>query len=690
MGKDKLNELKKLREKINQIDEKIIELLSERRKLSREVALAKETNKSPIRDQKREEEVLRRLIKLGKKFGLDSNFLSRVFYEIIEDSVRLQQNFIQSVLNQKGEKKKIVTIAIQGIEGSYSYLASQKFFAHSGYKLNFLFKRRFDEVVEAVEKGEADFAVLPIENTTSGGINEVYDLLLHTTLSIIGEEKFQVRHCLVALDEIPFQKIKKVYAHYQAAAQCSKFLESLPQASIEYFDDTAMSVQKIKEEGNISHTAIASEEAAKLFKVKILKKDIANQPENFTRFLIASRKSQTIDERIPCKTSIVMATSHTPGSLVEALNVFRKYNVNLTKLESRPIIGNPWEEMFYLDFEGNIANETIQKVLDELGQYTRFMKVLGSYPSQELERTKLQFSKILGEEEKPTQTKKDENKLSQPETSKAPAIIKSKSKSYRLASREYKSEDTIIKVKNVYIGGDNFVVIAGPCSVENEEMIMKCALEVKENGAHILRGGCFKPRTSPYSFQGLGYEGLKFLAEAGKYYDLPIITEVMDTDQVEEVAKSSDILQIGARNMQNFALLKEVGKTHRPVMLKRGLSASIDEWLNAAEYILSQGNRQVILCERGIRTFETATRNTLDLSAIPVLKELTHLPVIVDPSHAIGERNKVIPLAKAAKVVGAHGIMVEFHPDPPNALSDPEQALYFNQFEELMKELYRL
>ena len=549
--------------------------------------------------------------------------------------------------------------------------------------MNFVSKKRFDEVVDAVEKGEADLAVLPIENTTSGGINEVYDLLLHTTLSIVGEEKFQVKHCLVASEEISFRKIKKVYAHYQAAAQCSKFLETIPNVSIEYFDDTAMSVQKIKEEGNSSYAAIASEEAAKLFRLKILKTDIANQSENFTRFLIASRKPNEVDTRIPCKTSIVMATSHTPGSLAEALNVFRKYNVNLTKLESRPIIGNPWEEMFYLDFEGNVTSELVQKVLDELGRHTRFMKVLGSYPSQELERTKLEYPNILDEQvESGSETQKTETAI-QPEK-------KSKSKSYRLASRDYKGDDTIIKVKDVVIGGNNFVVIAGPCSVESEEMILKCALEAKENGAQILRGGCFKPRTSPYSFQGLGLDALKYLTDAGKYYEMPVITEVLDTEHVVEVAKTADILQVGARNMQNFALLKEVGKSHRPVMLKRGLMASIDELLNAAEYILSQGNRQVILCERGIRTFETATRNTLDLSAIPVLKELTHLPVIVDPSHAVGERNKVIPLAKAAKIVGAHGIMVEFHPDPPKALSDPEQALYFQQFEELMRDLYKL
>ena len=355
----------------------------------------------------------------------------------------------------------------------------------------------------------------------------------------------------------------------------------------------------------------------------------------------------------------------------------------MTKLESRPILGNPWEEMFYLDFEGNLGDENVKSLIDELGTHTRFMKILGCYPSQELTKTKIDAFKFIDGEtegEIPEETKADAK----------PAPKKKAAKSYKLASREYKSEDTIIKVKDVTIGGDNFIVMAGPCSVESREQIFSCAHEAKENGVHILRGGCFKPRTSPYSFQGLGFEGLDLLLEAGDSYDLPIITEVLAPDQVASVAKKSDILQVGARNMQNFSLLTEVGRSHRPVMLKRGLMASIDELLNAAEYILAQGNRQVILCERGIRTFETATRNTLDLSAIPVLKELTHLPIIVDPSHAVGVRDKVIPLAKAAKVVGAHGIMVEFHPEPEKALSDGPQALYYNQFESLMKDLRNL
>jgi chorismate mutase/prephenate dehydratase len=239
----------------------------------------------------------------------------------------------------------------------------------------------------------------------------------------------------------------------------------------------------------------------------------------------------------------------------------------------------------------------------------------------------------------------------------------------------------------VRLGGDDLVVIAGPCAVESVEQIMACAREVKEAGGHIRRGGCFKPRTSPYSFQGLGYEGLDMLVEAGRKYDLPVVTEVLSPHDVARVAETADILQIGARNMQNFTLLSEVGRVRRPVMLKRGMSSSLDELLQAAEYILSGGNQQVFLCERGIRTFETATRNTLDLSAVPVLRSRSHLPVIVDPSHAAGKRDLVPTLALASKTVGAHAIMVEIHPEPEKALSDGPQALLFPQFESLMQGL---
>ncbi len=380
-----MSELKKLREEINRIDEKIITLLGKRRKLSKEVIEIKERYDFPLRDKKREAELLGKLVELGKERGVDSTLIKKIYSEIIDDSVKLQQNYLYKISEQNELVDGKIVVAIQGIKGSYSYLSTKKFFKESGKKLEFLSYKRFDEVVHAVEKGEADYAVLPIENTTSGGINEVYDLLLHMTLSIVGEERYEVRHCLAATEETAPGKIKKVFAHYQAAAQCSNYLATLPDVSLEYYADTAMSVQKIKEENNPFYAAIASEDAAKLFGVKILRRNIANQVNNITRFLICARKPVELDLRIESKTSLVISTSHTPGSLAEVLNIFKKYDLNLTKLESRPIIGNPWEEMFYLDFEGNIAERRVMKAIEELNPHTRSVKILGSYPKNEIQ-----------------------------------------------------------------------------------------------------------------------------------------------------------------------------------------------------------------------------------------------------------------------------------------------------------------
>ncbi len=260
-------------------------------------------------------------------------------------------------------------------------------------------------------------------------------------------------------------------------------------------------------------------------------------------------------------------------------------------------------------------------------------------------------------------------------------------KPYKLASREAKEGNTIIRVGDVEIGGPKFVVMAGPCAIESDEQLMESAYIVKKGGGDILRGGAFKPRTSPYSFQGLEEEGLKLLKKARETVGVPVVTEVLNTTDVELVEEYADILQIGARNVQNFALLKKVGHVRKPVLLKRGMMTNIEEFLMSAEYIISSGNDNVILCERGIRTFETATRNTLDISAVPVLKELTHLPVIIDPSHASGHWKYVIPLTRAAVAVGADGIMVEVHPHPDKAFSDGIQSLKPKKFYQLMEEV---
>jgi len=261
---------------------------------------------------------------------------------------------------------------------------------------------------------------------------------------------------------------------------------------------------------------------------------------------------------------------------------------------------------------------------------------------------------------------------------------------YKLASREFQTENTVIKINGVEIGGNRVVIMAGPCAVENEEQIMTIAESVKDAGALILRGGAFKPRTGPYSFQGLEARGLELLAKAKEKTGLLIVTEVMSADRIELVAEYTDILQIGARNMQNFMLLKAVGQIRKPVLLKRGMSATIEEFLLAAEYILSQGNHNVMLCERGIRTFETYTRNTLDINAVPVLKQLSHLPVIVDPSHGTGRRELVAPVSKASIAAGADGLIIEVHNNPEVAVSDGAQSLLPEQFSQLMTELRKI
>ncbi|HHZ12486.1 MAG TPA: 3-deoxy-7-phosphoheptulonate synthase [Clostridiales bacterium] len=261
---------------------------------------------------------------------------------------------------------------------------------------------------------------------------------------------------------------------------------------------------------------------------------------------------------------------------------------------------------------------------------------------------------------------------------------------YKLVGKTFKPEPTVINIQGIEVGGNSLVMMAGPCAVESEKQLMETALFLKKQGVQFLRGGAYKPRTSPYSFQGLGEEGLKLLAKVREETGLLIVSEVVSTDSLEKALEYVDVLQIGARNMQNFDLLQHVGKSKMPVVLKRGLSSNIEEWLNAAEYILSEGNYQVILCERGIRTFETATRNTLDLSSVPLIKEISHLPIIVDPSHGTGKWNLVTPMARAAIAAGADGLIVEVHPNPQVALSDGNQSLNFESFTKLMDEIRKI
>lgn len=315
----------------------------------------------------------------------------------------------------------------------------------------------------------------------------------------------------------------------------------------------------------------------------------------------------------------------------------------------------------------------------QIDQIIKWVESVGykAHPSRGVERT---IIGVVGDDRGKAQLKSAE---SLPGVEKIVPILKP----YKLASREAREGNTIVRIGDIEIGGSEFIVMAGPCSIESEEQLMESAYVVKKAGAHIIRGGAFKPRTSPYSFQGLEEEGLKLVQKVREKTGMPVVTEVLNTTDVDAVEEHADILQIGARNVQNFALLKKVGHARKPVLLKRGMMTTIEELLMSAEYILSCGNDKVILCERGIRTFETATRNTLDLSAVPVLKGLTHLPVAIDPSHAAGHWKYVLPLARAAVVVGADGLLIEVHPEPAKALCDGAQSLKPERFYQLMEEL---
>ena len=668
-----------LRDRLDEVDQKVVEALAERMKVVAEVASLKSSPQAPLRDMGREEELLARVAQLGRSAGLDGFFVAELYKKVLEHSLRTQQEALVNQDNPERAAQEQVVVAFQGTHGAYSHLAAIRHFSARNVELVCKGYNTFRQMLEAVQAGGADYAMLPIENTTAGSINDAYDLLARMELALVGEEIQPVDHCLVSLGPMPLHEVKRIFSHPQALAQCTEFLGGLADCKVEAFTDTAMAVRRVRDEQDPTQAAVASAEAAKRFGLHILKRGIANQKANYTRFVVAAAKPIAVDARIPTKTSLIFATRHEDGALVRCINVLAEHHLNMTKLESRPRPGTPWEYLFYVDFEGNVADPQVVAALRALAASTSLLKVLGSYPARTVAKAK------------PAQPKRAEISVvasPAPASQKAPdddVLAALEKKPYRLASRVGRAEDSKITVGNVVIGGDRPVVIAGPCSVESREQLMAAARAVKEQGADILRGGCFKPRTSPYSFQGLGFEGLDILAEVGAAVGLPIVTEVLHPSDVEAVARKADILQIGARNMQNFALLKEVGKVDRPVMLKRGMMASIDEWLAAAEYILARGNQQVFLCERGIRTFETATRNTLDLSAVPVVRERTHLPIIVDPAHACGTWRWITPMSRAALAAGAHGIMVEVHPKPEEALSDGPQALRPERFALLME-----
>lgn len=383
-----LQELVDLREKITALDSELLSLLANRQQYTNEVAETKIRHHIPVRDQLREEQLLIRLIKQGKEFGLDAHYVTQLFHVIIEDSVLNQQALLAERANP-GSSLPLNRVAFLGDKGSYSYLATQKYFSRRPGELMEMGCQSFAEIIKKVETNEADYAVLPIENTSSGSINEVYDQLQHTQLSIIGELTHPIKHAMLVSKDTDISKIKTLYAHPQVFAQCSHFLAELGNVEVKPCDSTSSAMVIVNELNCDSVAAIGSEAGGGLYGLTAIKSNLANQKENHSRFIVVARNAVKVPLQVPAKTTLVMSTVQKPGALVETLLVLRDNKINMTKLESRPITGNPWEEMFYIDVEGNIQDGPMQLALEELKSITRYFKILGCYPSEEISPTKV-------------------------------------------------------------------------------------------------------------------------------------------------------------------------------------------------------------------------------------------------------------------------------------------------------------
>jgi 3-deoxy-7-phosphoheptulonate synthase len=568
-----------------------------------------------------------------------------------------------------------LTAAFEGIEGSYSHAVLDAYAGRRGVSFTPLGCQTYRAVVHAVLSGRADIGLLPVDNAIAGTIREGYDVLAEYELDPLAEITWHMEHRLLGVPGATVAGLKMIDSHPVVLAECGRYLATLRDVRAVPVPDTGIAARDVAAAGDPARAAIASSDAGRRYGLIELANTISDHPDNYSRFLmfrapnargIAADFEPATDYAVR-KTSLVFAVADQPGALGRCLTVFGEQGLNVSKLDSKSRLGAPHQSAFYADVDGDIREERFAAALQALRGLTASLHVIGSYDAATAPAREHLATSVTIDEAPPA----------------PPAPAKN---SWKVTRRD-PATTARVRVGNVVIGDGHFVVVGGPCSVESREQILATAQAVTAHGAVMLRGGVFKPRTSPYSFQGLGWEGMDLLAEAGRAVGVPVVSEVMTIDQVERMSRSVDMLQIGARNMQNFDLLKAVGKTDRPVLLKRGMAASVDDLLSAAEYILSEGNPNVVLCERGIRTFETATRNTLDLSAIPVLRERTHLPIMVDPSHGVGVRRWIVPLCRAAKAVGAHGLLVEVHPNPTEALSDSEQALTFNDFGRMMDEL---
>lgn len=664
--------LEEARRRIDRADRALFAALGDRLEAVRAIGSIKERDGTALVDPGRESDVSGRWASLAEDAGVNAHAAGRVLAEILHWSRREQES--------RPERAEVARVAYQGARGANGDLAARRLMGLRRTAATPIGFDTFEAALGALAKGDVDYALLPIENAIVGNIEAANALLLDGRFTIVDEEVWTVTHSLAARPGARLDRIRRVLSHPVALRQCHKtVVESLGLEAVEVWD-TAGAAQLVASADDDRQAALCPIEAAGEYGLEVLREDVSDHPENWTRFLLLSRDVESAPAGVPCRTTLRFVADHAAGSLARCLGAFESHGVNLTRLISQVLPSRPGQYGFIVDLDGHADDEPVAKALALVRAASRQVAVLGSYPNRSSSATT------------PTPRTPPRPQRSQPGPKQTCEATKGSpkkpaAKGLELVSCADTPPDAGRRLAGVPLGGEHFALIAGPCAVESKQQIEDAAAMVASAGAMLLRGGAFKPRTSTYSFQGLGLPGLELLKSAGERHGLPVVTEVLSANDVEAVAARADVLQIGARNMQNFELLRALGSVDRPILLKRGMSATVDEWLHAAEYILAAGNQQVVLCERGIRTFETSTRATLDLAAVAVVKERSHLPVIVDPSHAAGRRELVTPLALAAAAAGADGLIVECHPRPDDALCDKEQALDEADLEALVKGL---
>ncbi|EGT3627319.1 chorismate mutase [Morganella morganii] len=656
--------LNQTREQITNLDNELLALLAERRRLSLEVARSKEVDVRPIRDTQREKELLARLVKEGREKGLDAHYVISLYQSIIEDSVLNQQAYLHGRANPETQKQQYC-IAYLGARGSYSYLAATRYCQRRQVEMLDLGCQSFDEIVQAVESGHADYGFLPIENTSSGSINEVYDVLQHTSLSIVGETTIEVSHCLLGKAGSKLADIKTVYAHPQPISQCSRYLSQHKDLRLEYCSSSAEAMDKVNQSPDNSAAAIGSAEGGALYQLESIEAGLANQKINQSRFIVVARKAVAVPEQLPAKTTLIMATGQKAGALVEALLVLKAHQLNMSKLESRPIPGTPWEEMFYLDIDANISSESMQAGLKQLERITRFIKVLGCYPCETVKPTQLSNSQLLIE----------------PSTSKEQVISENGANTSPVRySKVYKEQASEINCGAMTIGAGHVGAIA-QITLNND--ISHLALSAFEQQVKQLKEVGFQAvLLNSVNQVAMAEVTLAKLRQILHQYGLVCIIAIEQEADMPLAVQHADMLFLAGKQMFNQTLLTQAGTLPVPLILERNDMASFEELLTATEIILSQGNQQLILCDSGIRTLNNANLSSLDLASLIQIKATSHLPILINPSYAVSD-DALLVQTQGIKQLKVDGLILNC---PLDSNNDSESL---NLISAVVRELYR-